>query len=590
MNEKIFAQLLDVVRGLGLIESQSTSLVLQLLCWWQLSNKQGALPEALHISHLLDRELSEQHEALRQVQQHVEFPFIDEGVWQGLQGRRDLLPLLQKLNALAVSGFLDNLNLDDAAFWCAERRDGAPARAPGLNDLLIALAMVDATQQVYVPWEASGQLASRVVRRGARVWVEAQMPMLTAQLLTLSGCPHWTLKACEPVSAPSALDRGQLIRFDTAVCHPPMGLRYPHGTVESDLLGRFSEKTPVGSVLQIRHLLAQTRGRIVMAVANGVLFASGSERQLRERLVEAGQLEAVIALPAGLCSHTNIPLSILVLNAKGGAEQVRFVNAATEAFTERSARKRIDLKNLDTLLAEIAGQDATEHAVSVSRQSIADNDYSLEVGRYVLDADARQLEHTLQRYEMHKLSEFFEVIRPRQHATSVSPGGVEVLEVQAQDLSEHGYLGKPSKAARFDLGSAKAACYFIRPGDILMAFKGAIGKVGIAQMVPEGTEGGWIAGQSLVILRSKRPQEYPPKALLTYLRSSLGHAVLKHIAVGATTPSIQLSALKDLEVPVPSTAEAQQLVETFELGAQLEEQIQQLRTKQAALAASLWNA
>ncbi len=588
MNEKIFSQLLDATHGLPLTVPQSISLVLQLLCWWQLSNKPGALPEALHISHLLDRELSEQHEALRQVQQHVEFPFIDEGVWQGLQGSRDLLPLLQKLNALAVSGFLDNLNLDDAAFWYAERRDGAPARAPGLNDLLIALARVDATQQVYVPWEASGQLASRVVRRGARAWVEAQMPMLTAQLLTLSGCTHWTLKSCEPVSAPSALDRGQLIRFDTAVCHPPMGLRYPHGTVESDLLGRFSEKTPVGSVLQVRHLLAQTRGRIVMAVANGVLFASGSERQLRERLVEAGQLEAVIALPAGLCSHTNIPLSILVLNAQGGAESVRFVNAATETFTERAAKKRIELKNLDTLLAEVAGQDATEHAISVSRQSIADNDYSLEVGRYVLDEAARELEHVLQRYEMRKLSEFFEVIRPRQHATSAS--GAEVFEVQAQDIPAYGYIHSANKEALFDLGSAKASTYFIRPDDVLVTFKGTIGKAGIAREVPDNKEGGWIAGQSLAILRSKRPDEYPPKALLTYLRSDIGQALLKHMAVGATIPSIQLSALKELEIPVPSADEMNRMVQAFEQEAQIENEIQQLRAKQAALAASLWTA
>ncbi|WP_455232208.1 N-6 DNA methylase [Geopseudomonas aromaticivorans] len=588
MNEKIFSQLLDATRGIALSAPQSTSLVLQLLCWWKLSNKPGALPEELHIAHLLDRDLNEQHEALRQVQDHVGFVFIDESVWQNLHGSRDIAPLLQRINALAGQGFFDNLNLDDAAFWSADRRDGVPARAPSLNDLLIALAGVDATQQVYVPWEASGQLAARVARCGAHAWIEAQMPMLTAQLLILSGSAQWTLKANDPITNPSALERGKLIRFDTAVCHPPMGLRYSHEVVEGDLLGRFVEKTPVGSVLQIRHLLAQTRGRIVMAVANGVLFASGSERQLRERLVEAGQLEAVIALPAGLCSHTGIPLSILVLNAQGGAESVRFVSAATEAFTERAAKKRIELKNIDTLLAEIAGRDTTDHAVSVSRQAIADNDYSLEVGRYVLDEAARQLEHVLQRYEMRKLSEFFEVIRPRQHATSAS--GAEVFEVQAQDIPAYGYICSASKEALFDLGSAKVSTYFIRPDDVLMTFKGTIGKTGIAQDVPDSEEGGWIAGQSLTILRSKRPDMYPPKALLTYLRSDMGQALLRHIAVGATIPSIQLSALKELEIPVPSADEMNRMVQAFELETQIEEQIQQLRTKQAAIAASLWTA
>ena len=588
MNEKIFFQLLDATHGLPLTAPQSSSLVLQLLCWWQLSNKPGALPEALHITHLLDRDLSEQHGALRQVQEHVASTFIDESVWQNLRDSRDLVPLLQKINSLAEPGFLDHMNMDDAAFWSADRRDGPPARAPSLSDLLITLARIDTTQQVYVPWEASGQLAVRVARHGAHAWIEAQQPVLTAQLMILSGSAQWTLRACDPITNPSALEKGKLVRFDTAVCHPPMGLRYPHEVIERDLLGRFVEKTPVGSVLQIRHLLAQTRGRIVVAVANGVLFASGSERQLRERLVEAGQLEAVIALPAGLCSHTNIPLSILVLNAQGGAECIRFVNAATETFTERAAKKRIELKNLDTLLAEIAGQDATEHAVCVSRQSIADNDYSLEVGRYVLDEAARELEHVLQRYETRKLSEFFEVIRPRQHATSTN--GAEVCEVQAQDIPAYGYIRSASKPALFDLGSAKASSYFIKPDDVLLIFKGSIGKAGIAREVPDNKEGGWIAGQSLAILRSKRPDLYPPKALLTYLRSSIGQALLRHMAVGATIPSIQLSALKELEIPAPSADDMNRMVQAFEQEAQIEDQIQQLRTRQAAIAASLWTA
>jgi len=588
MNEKIFFQLLDATRGLGLIAQQSTSLVLQLLCWWKLSKESTALPEELRIAHLLDRDLSAQHEALRQVQTYAQFPFMDESVWQNLRGARDITPLLQKIGAFEAQGFLDKLILDDAAFWSFDRRDGSFASAPSLCELLIELAGIKAAQRVYVPWDNSGQLASRVVRSGATALVETRNPTLPAQILGLANVCGWDINDTDPVGAPAALDQGMLIRFETAVCIPPMGLRYSTEVLENDLFDRFVEKTPVGNVLQIRHLLAQTRGRIVVAIPNSIVFAAGSERQLRERLVEAGQLEAVIALPGGLCAGAGVSLSILLLNPRGGAESVRFVNAATEAFTERAAKKRIELKNLDTLLAEIAGQDATEHAVSVSRQSIADNDYSLEVGRYVLDEAARELEHILQRYKMRKLSEFFEVIRPRQHATSTN--GAEVFEVQAQDIPAYGYIHSANKEALFDLGSAKASSYFIRPDDVLVTFKGTIGKAGIAREVPDNKEGGWIAGQSLAILRSKCPDLYPPKALLTYLRSDIGQALLKHMAVGATIPSIQLSALKELEIPVPSADEMNRMVQAFEQEAQIENEIQQLRAKQAAIAASLWTA
>ncbi|MNO04865.1 hypothetical protein D3C81_2260400 [compost metagenome] len=68
----------------------------------------------------------------------------------------------------------------------------------------------------------------------------------------------------------------------------------------------------------------------------------------------------------------------------------------------------------------------------------------------------------------------------------------------------------------------------------------------------------------------------------------MGQALLRHIAVGATIPSIQLSALKELEIPVPTAEEMNRMVQAFELEAQIEDHIQQLRTKQAAIAASLW--
>lgn len=586
MNEKVFSQLLDATRGLALVASQSTSLVLQLLCWWKFSKELSVLPEELRISHLKDRDLAAQHEALRQVQAYVQYPFIDESVWQNLRGTRSITPLLQKISLLEAQGFIDKLILDDAALWF-NRRDSNFASAPSLCELLIELAGIKTAQTVYVPWDSSGQLAARVVRRGAKVLVETSAPTLSAQILGLANVNGWSINDTDPVNVPAALEQGTLVRFEAAVSIPPIGKRYSSEVFENDLFDRFVEKTPVGSVLQIRHLLAQVRGCIVVAMHNSILFAAGSERLLRKRLINAGQLEAVIALPSGLFAGMNVPLSILILNSQGGAKNVRFVNAATEAFTERTAKKRIELKGIEALLAEVAGLDATEHAASVSHQSIADNDYSLEVNRYVLDEEARQLKHVLERYETCKLSYFFDVIRPRQYLTSAS--GTGVFEVQAQDIPAYGYICSASKEAVFDLGSTKASSYFIRRDDVLLTFKGTVGKVGIAREVPDSKEGGcWIAGQSLVILRSKRPDLYPPKVLLMYLRSKMGQALIRHIAVGAFIPSIQLSALKELEIPLPTVEEMNRMIQAFELEAQIEDQIQQIRNKQAAIAANLW--
>lgn len=586
MNEKIFTQLMDSIRGLALTSHASLSLILQLLCWQKLS-KNPTVPVELHFEIMADQGLVEQITALRDVQQYAAFPFIDEGVWQSLHGVRDLSTLMQKIHALETQGLLDTLAVDDACFWAADYRQGILGYAPTLCNLLVALAEITPQQTVYVPWEGSGQIAARALRSNAKVWVESQTPTTPAQILNLINTTGWKLYPTNPVQAPSAFDKGKLIQFDAAVCASPVGIRYSPEVAGNDLWGRFEEKTPVGSVLHIHHLLAQTKGRIVVTIQNSVLFGKGAEKQLREYLLKHGYLEAVIALPAGLCSHMGIPLTILVMNSSRRTDVVRFVNADTDNFRKLSGRRYYELINTPQLVALIADKETSSVAASIPASQITENDYSLEVGRYVLDDSARRLGRALKHHEVRKLGDFFEIIRPRQHATASS--GAEVLEVLAQDIPQFGYIHSASKETLFDLNSPRADTYFIRSNDILMTFKGVVGKAGIAGIVPNSGKGCWIAGQSLVVLRSRFPEIYPPKALLIYLRSAMGQGLLSRMAVGASIPSLQLSALKDLEIPVPSVEGMQPMVRAFDEEAQIQAEIERLRNRQTELSSDFWS-
>lgn len=588
MNEKILPQLLDVARSLGAGGYTSLSLILQLLCWSKLSKEQ-VIPEQFHFEAFAEQGLSIQLEALRKLQasEQLPFPFLDEGVWQNLRAVRDIAPLIHKIRVLDAQDLLDTLVLDDATFWSTESRMENFSYAPSLCDLLIALAKVNCHHRVYIPWENSGQIAARVVRNGAKAWVESQLPTTPAQILNLVSSAGWEMHPTDPLKAPLAIHQGKLIQFDVAVCAPPMGVNYPHEVSENDLWGRFIEKTPAGGVLQIRHLLAQTHGRIVIMVPNSVLFGKGAEKQLREDLINHGYLQAVIALPPGLCSHTLIPVNILVMTSDRRNEIVRFVNANTDEFREQTARKRCELKNIPDLLELIADKNTSQVAVSVPAWQIAENDFSLEVSRYALDESALKLGTALKRYQTGKLGEFFEIIRPRQHATASS--GAKVLEVLAQDIPQFGYIHSASKETLFDLNSPRADTYFIRSNDILMTFKGVVGKAGIAGVVPNAGKGCWIAGQSLVVLRCRFPEIYPPKALLIYLRSAMGQGLLSRMAVGASIPSLQLSALKDLEIPVPSVEGMQPMVRAFDEEAQIQAEIEGLRNRQTELSSDFWS-
>ena len=122
-------------------------------------------------------------------------------------------------------------------------------------------------------------------------------------------------------------------------------------------------------------------------------------------------------------------------------------------------------------------------AASVPSATIAANDYNLDTSRYILNDKARRLAAVFKEHNFVPLAEHFEIIRPRQHATASS--GCSVFEVQTLDLPEFGYLTQASKEALFDLESPKANTYFLKDKDILLSFRGAIGKVAIAKDAPQ---------------------------------------------------------------------------------------------------------
>ncbi|MNE93743.1 hypothetical protein D3C80_1916320 [compost metagenome] len=61
------------------------------------------------------------------------------------------------------------------------------------------------------------------------------------------------------------------------------------------------------------------------------------------------------------------------------------------------------------------------------------------------------------------------------------------------------------------------------------------------------------------------------------------------MAVSASIPSIQLSALKDMEIPVAPLKEMQQMAHVFHKEAKIQMEIEQLRIQQAELTKEFWS-
>ncbi|HBP6016959.1 TPA: hypothetical protein L6A14_03525 [Pseudomonas aeruginosa] len=582
LNEKIYFQLADSVRHISPMH-EATALILMFIAWWKHSKKRESAEEQ-RLDNQLGKSPADLWATYRQIE-GISISSIEEAPFRLTHETGRFDPLIRKVVELGAQGLLDQWTADDVAYWVADK-DNAFGLAPSLADLLIGLIDQQAEGAIYTPWDSSGQLAARALRLGHETWLEAPATALAIQVLSLAATGQWQVAATDPVTTPHYIERGQLKPFAMSVAVPPMGVRYEREVVDTDLFSRFTEKTSSGSVLQLQHLLAQTRGRIVVVVPNSVLFSVGAERSLRQVLVERRAIEAVIALPAGLFSGSSLPGAILVLNTAQPAKQIRFINAADDQFHTQGQLKRTELKQLEHLLQLVRRDKENSAAVDISSKTIRENDFNLEVARYVLDDVARKLDQALERLPLLKLGDQFEVIRARQHSTSTS--GASVREVLASDIPEFGVTLSASKEALFDLDSPRASTYFLQPNDLLIAVKGSIGKVGIVSNPPTAGEGGWVAGQSFAVLRLMQSSAYSPQALLVYLRSEMGQALLNRLAVGASQPTIQLSALKDLAIPNLSASEMAKVSVIVEQERQIQQEIELLREKQAALGARHW--
>ena len=171
---------------------------------------------------------------------------------------------------------------------------------------------------------------------------------------------------------------------------------------------------------------------------------------------------------------------------------------------------------------------------------------------------------------------------------SIESKPIAVMEIGAADLSQFGYIAPKGKTISVDENLAKRYedC-FLRPLDIVLIVKGSVGKIGIVPAdVPGSGNGGWVAGQSAIVLRVH--PEYCAQSLFVQLRSPMGQELLAGIVSGATIKLIQLRELMKLEV-VQSTsdqdAKSREIVDSEE---RMEKQIQKIRAEQEFLSKNVW--
>src|SRR5690606_15947108 len=127
----------------------------------------------------------------------------------------------------------------------------------------------------------------------------------------------------------------------------------------------------------------------VMAIIlpHGVLFRGGKEAAIRKKLLDDGHIDTVIGLPANLFYSTGIPVCILVLKKCKKPDDVLFINAA-EHFTKGKRQNQLDEMHIQRIVDTYRNRDEQDrYSRRVPMKEIIDNDYNLNISRYVSTAE-----------------------------------------------------------------------------------------------------------------------------------------------------------------------------------------------------------
>lgn len=189
------------------------------------------------------------------------------------------------------------------------------------------------------------------------------------------------------------------LRFDAIVANPPFSANWSASAIfENDdrfsAYGKLAPKTKADFAF-VQHMVHHLDNGVTMAcvLPHGVLFRGAAERHIRRYLIEdCNYLDAVIGLPANIFYGTGIPTCILVLKKqRENPDNILFIDAS-QGFEKVGNQNQLRPEDIDRIIDTFRKRESIEKFSHVAdRSEVAENDYNLNIPRYVDTFDAEEV-------------------------------------------------------------------------------------------------------------------------------------------------------------------------------------------------------
>lgn len=258
-------------------------------------------------------------------------------------------------------------------------------------------------KSVYDPTCGSGSLLLRVAREVKDVsnFYGQEMNRTTYNLARMNMILHGVHYRQFDIKQEDTLEHPQHLNdmpFEAIVANPPFSANWSANPLFLND-ARFSQygklapssKADFAFVQHMIYHLAEN-GTMAIVLPHGVLFRGAAELHIRKYLIEQkNYLDAVIGLPANIFYGTSIPTCILVFKkCKEDPEHILFIDASKE-FEKVKNQNMLREEHINKIVETYRNRTVIEkYSHLASLQEVADNDYNLNIPRYVDTFEAEE--------------------------------------------------------------------------------------------------------------------------------------------------------------------------------------------------------
>ena len=249
---------------------------------------------------------------------------------------------------------------------------------------------------IYDPTCGSGSLLLRVAREVEEVghYYGQEMNRTTYNLARMNMLLHDIHYSRFDLRQEDTLTHPQLdleMRFEAVVANPPFSANWSANDIflADDRFSQYGRLAPSSKAdfAFVQHMIhhLDDNGTMAVILPHGVLFRGGAEGHIRQYLIkDKNYLDAVIGLPANIFYGTSIPTSILVFKkCREHPDDILFIDASAhfEKVKNQNVLRTEDINRIVSAYRDRTDAEKFSHRATMAE--IAENDYNLNIPRYV---------------------------------------------------------------------------------------------------------------------------------------------------------------------------------------------------------------